>query len=56
MPEAGFKPTITASEGAKTVNVLDHSATVTGNINIIKEYCLLSCGAMYSDIHLRFRA
>jgi hypothetical protein len=30
MPEAGFEPSITASERAKTVHVLNHSATVTG--------------------------
>jgi hypothetical protein len=30
MPEAGFEPTITASERAKTVHVLDSSSTVTG--------------------------
>jgi hypothetical protein len=30
MPEAGFEPTITASEIAKTVHALDRSATVTG--------------------------
>jgi hypothetical protein len=31
MPEAGFEPTITGSELAKTVHALDCSATVTGN-------------------------
>jgi hypothetical protein len=31
MPEVGFEPTITASERAKTVHALDHSATVTGH-------------------------
>jgi hypothetical protein len=31
MPCVGFKPTIPASERAKTVCVLDRSATVTGN-------------------------
>jgi hypothetical protein len=30
MPRVGFKPTITASERAKTVHALDRSATVTG--------------------------
>jgi hypothetical protein len=30
MPEAGFEPTITTSERAKTVHGLDRSATVTG--------------------------
>jgi hypothetical protein len=29
MPEAGFEPTITASERAKTVHALVHTATVT---------------------------
>jgi hypothetical protein len=29
MPKAGFKPTITASNGSKTVHVSDRSATVT---------------------------
>jgi hypothetical protein len=28
----GFEPTIPASERAKTVHVLDRSATVTGNL------------------------
>jgi hypothetical protein len=31
MPFVGFEPTIPASERAKTVHVLDRSATVTGN-------------------------
>jgi hypothetical protein len=30
MPRVGFKPTITASKRTKTVQALDHSATVTG--------------------------
>jgi hypothetical protein len=30
MPWMGFEPTIPASERAKTVHVLDRSATVTG--------------------------
>jgi hypothetical protein len=30
MSEAGFEPTITASERVETVNAIDHSATVTG--------------------------
>jgi hypothetical protein len=34
MPCVGFEPTIPASERAKTVHVLDRSATVTGSINI----------------------
>jgi hypothetical protein len=32
MPEVVFKPTITASEGAKTVRALDRSATGTGTV------------------------
>jgi hypothetical protein len=32
MPWVGFEPTIPASERAKTVHVLDFSATVTGQI------------------------
>jgi hypothetical protein len=40
MPWVGFKPTVPASERAKTVHALDRSATVTGEevvqiINII---------------------
>jgi hypothetical protein len=35
MPEAEFEPTITASERAKAVHVLDISATVTGKKAII---------------------
>jgi hypothetical protein len=31
MPWVGFEPTIPASEQAKTVHALDHSATVTGH-------------------------
>jgi hypothetical protein len=31
MPGVGFEPTISASKRAKTVHVLDRSATVTGN-------------------------
>jgi hypothetical protein len=31
----GFEPTITASERAKTVHVLDYSATVTGSVTRI---------------------
>jgi hypothetical protein len=34
MPEAGFEPTILASERAKTVHALDRSATVTGRMEI----------------------
>jgi hypothetical protein len=30
MPEVEFEPTITASEGARTVHALDLSAIVTG--------------------------
>jgi hypothetical protein len=36
MPCVGFEPTIPASERAKTVHILDRSATVTGN-NILVE-------------------
>jgi hypothetical protein len=32
MPCVGFEPMIPASERAKTVRVLDRSATVTGNV------------------------
>jgi hypothetical protein len=32
MPRVGFKPTILASKRGKTVNALDHSATVTGSL------------------------
>jgi hypothetical protein len=32
MPCVGFEPTIPASERAKTVHVLDRSATVTGYV------------------------
>jgi hypothetical protein len=35
MPEAGFEPTITTSERAKTVHVLDRSATVTGTQTMV---------------------
>jgi hypothetical protein len=31
MPEAGFEPTITTSERAKTVRALHYSGTVAGN-------------------------
>jgi hypothetical protein len=31
MPEAGFEPTITASEQTKTLHALNRSATVTGS-------------------------
>jgi hypothetical protein len=31
----GFEPTIPASEPAKTVHVLDRSATVTGRLHLI---------------------
>jgi hypothetical protein len=34
MPRVGFKPTISASKRAKTVHVLDHSATVTGPVSL----------------------
>jgi hypothetical protein len=38
MPEAGFELAITASERAKTVYALDHSATVIGKFcNIIEK-------------------
>jgi hypothetical protein len=39
MPQVGFKPMITASKQAKTVHVLDRSATVTSlqnNVTIQK--------------------
>jgi hypothetical protein len=32
MPWMGFEPTIPGSERAKTVHVLDRSATVTGSL------------------------
>jgi hypothetical protein len=38
MAWVGFEPTITALERAKTVHVLDRSATVTGNTEV---YCKL---------------
>jgi hypothetical protein len=40
----GYEPTITASERAKTVHALDHSATVTGiNLSLlIVKYILMS--------------
>jgi hypothetical protein len=34
MSEAGFEPIIIASEWAKTVRALDHSATVTDSLYI----------------------
>jgi hypothetical protein len=36
MPRVGLEPTITASERAKTVHVLDRSATVTGSLRYIE--------------------
>jgi hypothetical protein len=36
MPCVGFEPTIPASEQAKTVHVLDRSATVTGRFQTTK--------------------
>jgi hypothetical protein len=36
IPETGFEPTITASEGEKTVHALDRSATVTGKITPVQ--------------------
>jgi hypothetical protein len=38
MPCVGFEPTIPASEQAKTVHVLDRSATVTGRVEEKKNY------------------
>jgi hypothetical protein len=35
MPRVGFEPTIPAPKRAKTVHVLDHSATATGQLNIV---------------------
>jgi hypothetical protein len=35
MPCVGFEPTIPASEQAKTVHVLDRSATVTGTSTLL---------------------
>jgi hypothetical protein len=40
MPFVGFEPTIPASERAKTVRVLDRSATVTGRSHPIPVYFL----------------
>jgi hypothetical protein len=34
MPWMGLEPTIAAAEGAKTVHVLDRSATVAGGGNL----------------------
>jgi hypothetical protein len=41
MPEAGFEPTITASERAKAVHALDRSPTVTSRIDAPR-YSVLS--------------
>jgi hypothetical protein len=38
MPLVGFEPTIAASKRAKTVHVLDRSATVTGKPTLIPLY------------------
>jgi hypothetical protein len=38
MTEAGFEPTITAIERAKTVHASDRSATVTGPFLILLKY------------------
>jgi hypothetical protein len=36
MPRVGFDPTTPASKRAKTVHALDHSATVTGLVTLVK--------------------
>jgi hypothetical protein len=41
MPCVGFEPTIPASELAKTVHVLDRSATVPGRLDLIEKGKLL---------------
>jgi hypothetical protein len=47
MPRVGFKPTIPASNRAKTVLVLNHSATVTGDLNL-RVYKLKSPPSRYN--------
>jgi hypothetical protein len=43
MPQVGFQPTVPASERAKTVHALDHSATVTASV-LERRYISLMCG------------
>jgi hypothetical protein len=48
MPWVGFEPTISASERAKTVHALDHSATVTG----LFSFTSISLSKYSSEIYL----
>jgi hypothetical protein len=42
MPWVGFKPTVPASERAKTVHALDRSANVTGQVGIVYNYLAMT--------------
>jgi hypothetical protein len=43
MPWVGFKPTIPVSERAKTVHILDRSATVIGGRRYYRKEYIIPC-------------